>query len=520
MRCPSCAHENWDQAKFCSKCGATLESPEAEKPTAEEPTAEEPTAGEPTPPKPLEPSAPPGALGLPIAEPSKDPRKAMRIALVAGAIAVVLLGVAVPAARAGLRELRIRGALEDAGAASAAERADAARTLGTECDPRGLEPLVRLVGDEDGDVREAAAQALPAFGEEAVDPLCEAIGDLEPEAMPDAIAALEAVAADQAVVDSLCSLLGHSDPAVRLEAVERLAELVIDPAVYDAGGAGTTRYRALLGALPGESSAGVRAAICAALGELAGPGDTKAVPLLARRLLDKDAAVRKAAFNALEQFGGGAAYQMICAAGDTRVRSRLVTIVGRMGSSASRGLVAALKHKRTGVRIAAIQGVQRTKYKGDDAVRLLIVRLRDPDATVRGVAADALGSIGDRDAVVPLVDGLCSEGSRAVRVKMAKALVKVRGPAIRIIAYVLRDRDLRGVKNNYKMFIKWGFRSTESIMCDAVLAHGYPTMVVDYLNCGSSALDAAARRWCSRHGYRVVTRSGVGYSGPRWGSQS
>ncbi|NJL37835.1 MAG: HEAT repeat domain-containing protein [Leptolyngbyaceae cyanobacterium RM2_2_4] len=52
--------------------------------------------------------------------------------------------------------------------------------------------------------------------------------------------------------------------------------------------------------------------------------------------------------------------------------------------------------------------------------------LSDPDATVRGSAAEALGKIGDEDAIPALTEALSDE-NREVRQRVAKALGKIGG---------------------------------------------------------------------------------------------
>ena len=86
----------------------------------------------------------------------------------------------------------------------------------------------------------------------------------------------------------------------------------------------------------------------------------------------------------------------------------------------------------------------------------------------------------------------------------------------------LKRRDWNGavkhVSVNYKTFIELGIRGSEYYLIDALNAYGNVSMGEDYLNCGCDLLDQAARAWGSRHGYVVITGSGV-YTGPGWGSR-
>ena len=71
--------------------------------------------------------------------------------------------------------------------------------------------------------------------------------------------------------------------------------------------------------------------------------------------------------------------------------------------------------------------VEELKVKGD--IHGLIKALRYGDFDVRVKAAEALGNIGDKRAVEPLMDTLKDE-NRDVRKEAEKALLKLHAPAV------------------------------------------------------------------------------------------
>jgi HEAT repeat protein len=83
---------------------------------------------------------------------------------------------------------------------------------------------------------------------------------------------------------------------------------------------------------------------------------------------------------------------------------------------------------------------------------------------------------------------------------------------------VLSNRNLKGVADNYAMYIKWGIPGSQWVLVRALENYGNETMTVDYLNCGDDQLDKAGENWANSHGYSVYSERAFGSTGPQWGS--
>lgn len=87
--------------------------------------------------------------------------------------------------------------------------------------------------------------------------------------------------------------------------------------------------------------------------------------------------------------------------------------------------------------------------------------------------------------------------------------------------YVTNSLVLQVIKNQRMrlriliLAIKLGIQDSEERLANLLMVYGDKTMAEDYLNCGSSALDAAGRNWASAHGYRIQT--GPGSHRAAWG---
>ena len=63
--------------------------------------------------------------------------------------------------------------------------------------------------------------------------------------------------------------------------------------------------------------------------------------------------------------------------------------------------------------------------------------------------------------------------------------------------------------------IKLGIQGSEEKLASLLTVYGDKSMAEDYLNCGSSVLDKAGRRWARGHGYTIST--GPGSHRATWG---
>lgn len=163
---------------------------------------------------------------------------------------------------------------------------------------------------------------------------------------------------------------------------------------------------------------------------------------------------------------------------------------------------------------SSLKGVEEILARiGEPAMQPLLVELSRSGEWV----SDALARIGE-PAVKPLMAEMGSD-DRNTRFAAAAALVKMSSynpHVIQPLISVLENQDLRGVAESYPFFIKLGRAGTEDILISALNRYGNGKMCVDYLNCGNTTLDEAARDWASRHGYQVYTAPGY-HGGPKWG---
>jgi HEAT repeat protein len=383
-------------------------------------------------------------------------------------------------------------------------RAAAAWALGKLGDPQAVPALIQALGDSDSAVRRAAAEALGAIGDpQAVPALIQALGDRGSDVRRAAAEALGAIGDPQAVPP--LSVWAHAGEDAARDALQTLGHPMLDlpqaVAQVVAQGAWGVLIRALtctqvrevvvgLGApaVPaliqalGDWSENVRRAAAEALGKL---GDPQAVPPLIQALGDRSENVRRAAAEALGKLGDPQAVPaLIEALGDwgdlwsENVRRAAAEALGKLGDpqavpplsvwahageDAARNALQTLGHPMLdlpqavaqvvaqgawGVLIRALTCTQVREVVvglGAPAVPALIQALGDSDWDVRRAAAEALGKLGDPQAVPALIGALGEWGdlwSENVRRAAAEALGKLGDPqAVPALIQALGDSD-------------------------------------------------------------------------------
>jgi len=331
-------------------------------------------------------------------------------------------------------------------------RAAAARALGVM--GAAVKEVATLVagrlGDEDRNVRAAAAQALKAMGAAAKDqvPLVAGrLGDEDSDVRRAAVQALKAMgAAAKEVAPLLAGRLGDGDRNVRRAAAQALGAMgaaVKEVATLVAGrlgdedrnvriaaaqalkamGAAAKDQAPLLAERLGDEKWDVRAAAVKALGVM-GAAAKEVAPLVAERLGDEDSDVRRAAVQALKAMGAAA-------------KGQAPLLAGRLGDG------------DRNVRIAAAQALGAMGAAAKDQAPLLAERLGDGDRDVHNTAARALKAMGAAaKEVAPLLAGRLGDGDRYVRTAAAQALGAI-GAAAKDQAPLLagrlgdEDRDVR-----------------------------------------------------------------------------
>jgi len=282
-------------------------------------------------------------------------------------------------------------------------------------DPDVTDLLVRALGDPAWWVRMRSVEALEQIGPAAEGPLLLALDDSDPEIRIRAAVALER----RGLPRNLAGMI---------ERGERLAEAMETLVKFAGAGA-----RELLAELLLHPSPGVRHAVVTAA-RRAGRRDLTEELLRAARE-DGDPGLRAHAFDTLRALRVSAAVPTALAGlgdGDERVRAAAAALMGEVGGpGAAAHLRARIADPEPAVRAAAVRslGLMRSAASADleplladpdpvvreeaaraagEAVlrplaRPLVGLLEDPAEPVRRAAADALGLLGDREAVPALL---------------------------------------------------------------------------------------------------------------------
>jgi len=264
-------------------------------------------------------------------------------------------------------------------------------------------------------VQTTARLLLPAHLEPAVKLLVTALDDLETEVRVNAAVALGSLPADTpaqirtAALDRLLFALRDGDLEVR-----QAAARTITPRTYpDAG----SRLAELL---TGDTNPNAREYAAHTLG-MNFPPAPETTPALIQALSDPDAAVRKAAAEAL------VAQRNI----PTDPRTRLQFFCARQdwgalsgaGKAALECLLPRLRDLRPEIRLEVARLLGR--IRASEAVHDLCVALSDSSQEVRKAAARALAEIGDPGAIPALRSAIGREGFREVREEMERAVKKL-----------------------------------------------------------------------------------------------
>ena len=231
-------------------------------------------------------------------------------------------------------------------------RGGATLSLGKLGDLRAVEPLIKTLDDENETVRIGAVNALGRIGEPAIEPLIKAFGDEnslgdENETVFECTAnALGRIG--ELVVEPLIKALGDENETVRLGAVFVLGKLG-DPRAVEP----------LIGRTLGDENEKVR--MCAAI-LLAEIGDEDVVKLLIKALRDENETVLGCAVNALGQIGEPAVEPLIKAlvdGDDWRTRSGAAISLGWIGD------------------IRAIPALEKATNDSNKAVREVAIKVLD-----------------------------------------------------------------------------------------------------------------------------------------------
>ncbi len=322
-------------------------------------------------------------------------------------------------------------------------RWETVEVLGKIGDTRAVEPLIAALQDGEADVRVAAVEALGKMGgAHAGESLLATLKDSDPKVRLSAIKMLGNPGIAGAV-EALISALQDNDQVIRKAAAEALDKIGWKPTENSAGvtywiatlewdkciQVGSLAVEPLIAALK-DSDRNVRAAAADALGTI---GDPRAVQPLCAAIRDPDGYVYIAAGKWLPNFGVLAVEPLLTVLKDPdeNVSKRAPEILGSIGDPrAVQPLIYEFENRFDrgqdqdwgGDQVLYRQACADALGKiGEPAVMPLIDALKNRNATVRWMAADTLGKIGDARAVEPIKNALNDKDSYASG-RIAKAL--------------------------------------------------------------------------------------------------
>ncbi|MBI5931673.1 MAG: HEAT repeat domain-containing protein [Chloroflexi bacterium] len=272
------------------------------------------------------------------------------------------------------------------------ERARAAKSLGKRGDWRATEPLIRALHESKYDP--ANDDPLDQLGDSAVEPLIASLQDADASVRVLAVMALAKIG-DGRAAEPLVAALQDSDELVQMAVWTALVDM------------GRPAVEPLISALR-DNNPDIQRSAALALGEL---GDDAAVDSLVEVLTDIDYRARSAAAKALGQIGDYRAVPAMMVAlrdKDITVRRRAATALGDIGDPrAIEALVWAMEdhdHIVSHSAIIAIHNIMRQQV--DRSLDRLIKDLYQSNIKVRASAIVAIGWLGDKRAIPPLVEAL------------------------------------------------------------------------------------------------------------------
>lgn len=289
-------------------------------------------------------------------------------------------------------------------------RKAAAEALGRIRDKKALSPLIEILNDDDESPRIAAAEALGEIGEkEAVEPLKKLLKDEDWTVRRATIRALGKIG-DPCSVPLLVEFLDDENESVRKTATEAFENIGIpEDAHHKAVYAVAKRDWALALEMGKES-----------------------LPHLEKALKDNDPEVRLSAANTIEK---------IQIPDDLQIRSFIFAVkkdwtkAAEVGEAALESLLWSLKNQSRDDFKEILDAMVKI---GCPAVDTLTGFLKDKDELLRQLSASALGEIGDRKAIKPLISCL-RDNNLQIRVSAASSLCKMGEEVVEPLLEALRE---------------------------------------------------------------------------------
>jgi HEAT repeat protein len=274
-------------------------------------------------------------------------------------------------------------------------------------------------GPQPTTLRKIAIGTMVKIGEPAVEPLIEALRDDPRGTVRSGAAKALGVIGDERAVDSLVAALEDENALVRSEAGSALVTIDPDQGFY------------VQMAAMNDPSFNVRRQAVKELGKL---GDPRAVPLIARATEDRSLSLPRPlavrdALDALARIGDPGGIDPALAALEHRdrlVREDALKAARKIGLSTEHldTVLQALKDSSGGVRKEA--AIALAALQDPSTFEVLVLTLFDSEDKARYHAAEALGRIGNRLAIGPILDAL-PERNTIVEAKFYNVLKRLSG---------------------------------------------------------------------------------------------
>ena len=275
----------------------------------------------------------------------------------------------------------------------------------------------------------------------------------------------------------------------------------------------------------------IRFAAIDALGEIKDP--RAAEPMLATLRNDIKVGLM-ATVNAIANIGTQAIDPIIVALNDQNPNIRLaaVLVLGKMQDPrAVRPLIPMLKDQNTRVRLTAAESLDTLRWTpskkderlywlfasqhwtelakmGTDAVKLLVIALKDQDHTLRWGASQALTEMGSKVGS-PRSEPVKEAIHLLVELKASDALISMWNATKEVLLDDVRSGDYQTIERALYAFIGIGNPKILPDLIKALNRDGTKTTAEAYLNCGRRELADAAESWAKTHGYTISMGSGA-----------
>jgi HEAT repeat protein len=409
-------------------------------------------------------------------------------------------------------------------------------------DERGRDILIGALKDSDAGIREMAAAALGNLkGEGIFEALTGVLADQDRNVRCAAVKSI-IMMNDPRGTDVLIGALKDSDDEIRRLTVIALGKIndpkVIEPLGSMLGDKNDSVWKAAADSLLNLGEAGVNGLVAGArkfdaetrmkiVSLLDEMNDIRAIAPLTGMLGDQDESVWKAAENSIKnKYGKDGVLGLVAALKnpDAAVRKRAVIVLADLSSSEAfkalsgsifEALAGALSDKDRNVRLEALDLL--TVMNDPRCNDAIMAALKDPDAEIRELSVSNLADLDDPRVIGALV-GMLRDKAENVWKAAVDTLLYCGDEGEQKLIASLGAENIGLLYNNHDYFIRLGISGSEAVLIKALNKYNSKNMAIDFLNCGNSELDKAARAWASRRGYRVV-QTGTGGGGPVWGSE-